>query len=381
MKNEKDFQKAKSENQKVFNQKIKENKGNYNKKVSDAETEYKFNTENIKKQYQDEIQSSNDKLDNMLTLAKQKLEAALEANEKVYSAKVKACIDGGVAKIHEEWSKRDAEEKRIKCEKENLEKSDNMREHKTAQELRDRKLNKAFEDKQSKILKAETDTLSNKVSDEQVIIEFDKLFEEMIKSNKDAQMKQIKENNEEEKSEKEKFYEQNNKEIKDNYDNAVSDAEKLFKDAENLIEKEYADAVQTSNTEFNDKIEIAQQKLDAAVEANKHKYELRVNNSWFWKSSIREEWSKKDSEEHQLKIERDETARAEKSKDIKKAQNTKQKNYRKLLKINKTKLTRLKHVRAKICYQIMSPISKHWKNLIKHTERRQSLLKILTEKS
>ena len=86
-------------------------------------------------------------------------------------------------------------------------------------------------------MKAETDTLSHKVSDEQAIIEFDKLFEEMIKSDKDVQIKQIKVNNEEEKREKENFYEQNNKEIKDNYDDVVSDAEKVYKDAENLIEK------------------------------------------------------------------------------------------------------------------------------------------------
>ena len=152
MQNEKDFQKAKSENHNAFNHKIKENKGNYNKKVSDAETMYKFTIENINKQYHDAIQASKDKLDNMLTLAKQKLEAALETNEKIYSAKVKDCVDGGVAKIHEQWSKNDAEEKRIKIETEILAKSDSICAHKTAKETRYTKLSKALEDKQSKIL-------------------------------------------------------------------------------------------------------------------------------------------------------------------------------------------------------------------------------------
>ena len=340
--NEKELQKTKCENQKLFDEKLKEDNDNWDKKVSAAEAEFKFTSENINQEYQDAIQASNDELDSMLTLAKQKLEAALEANEKVYSTKVKVCIDEGAAEINEKWSKRDADEKRIKSEEENIAKSECIRAYKAAQETRDVKLSKAFEDKQSKILKAETDTLSTVISDEQTLTEFDRIFEEKLKFDEDAAIKQIKENFQKSKEERERLYEQTCKERTENYDKIISDAENVYKHAETLIEKEYQDAKLTSDDELRNKLTIAKQKFDAALEAINKKYRLKVDNSWFWKNSIREEWSRKQAEVQDQKIDNDESARTENTKAHKIAQQTKQRKLEEAFEVKQDKIDEAK---------------------------------------
>ena len=379
--NEKELQQSKSESKKLFDERVKENKENYDKKASDAKTEYKFTIKNIDKEYQSAIQASNDKLENMLELAAQQLEAALEANEKIYSAKVKACIDERVAEVNEEWSKRDAEEKRIKCENENMAKSDNIRAHKIAQENRDSKLNRTFEDKQSKIVKAETDILSNKMSDEQTLTDFDKFFEEKIKSDEDAEIKKIQEDLKKIKKEKEKHYEQSNKEIKEVYDRIVSDAGNVYKLAEKLIEKEYKDGILTSNDELNNKLIIAQKKLDAALEANNQLYGARVNNSWFWKSSIRDEWYRKNTEEQRLKIDSDGSARTENTEAHRIARETKQKKLKEALEDKQDKFDK-----AKTCMnqKLLSNLESHKQILEEldkaHREKTKSTVNTYREK-
>ena len=340
--NEKELQKTKCENQKLFDEKLKENNDNCDKKVSAAETEYKFTSENINQEYQDAIQASNDELENTLKLATQNLEAALEDNKKLYNSKVKACIDEGAAEINEEWSKRDADEKRIKSEGENIAKSECISAHKAAQETRDVKLSKAFEDKQSKILKAETDTLSTVISDEQTLTEFDRIFEEKLKFDEDAAIKQIKENFQKSKEERERLYEQTCKERTENYDKIISDAENVYKHAETLIEKEYQDAKLTSDDELRNKLTIAKQKFDAALEAINKKYRLKVDNSWFWKNSIREEWSRKQAEVQDQKIDNDESARTENTKAHKIAQQTKQRKLEEAFEVKQDKINNAK---------------------------------------
>ena len=111
--NEKELQEVKLQNKSSYEQEIKEHKDNYDKTVSDIETECQLTKEDINKEYQDAIQASNDELANMLTLATQKLEVALEANKQIYSAKIKAWADGVKPDVYEEWSKRDADENKI----------------------------------------------------------------------------------------------------------------------------------------------------------------------------------------------------------------------------------------------------------------------------
>ena len=149
--NDEEFQKADRENNESYEQAIKELKENYDRSVSDIETEYQLTKEDINKEYQDAIQASNDELANMLTLATQKLEAALAVNKQIYNVKIKDWKDKGITKVHEELSKRDAEEMKIKREIEKSTRTDNITAHKLAQETRDKKLNTAKEDKKANL--------------------------------------------------------------------------------------------------------------------------------------------------------------------------------------------------------------------------------------
>ena len=459
--NEKVFQDTKNDNQKLFDQKCEEHKEDCDKKVSDAETKYRITIENINKEYQESIQASDLELENTLKLVTQKLEAALEANKKIYSAKVKACIDEEVAIVNTEWSTKDAEERKIKTEKENSAKSDKISAQKTAQLTRDAKLNEVSEDKQSKIVKVETDTLSNRESDEQIVTKVcqnfkendedaqddqavevneelsaeekkvksesknleesdsihalkraqqtrdkelnkafqdkqskilkaetdtlvnresdeqkgDQNFEEKIKSDKDAEIKQIKEDFKEEKGEKKEVCEQNDKDIKDACDNMVSDAENEYEDVKNLIEKEYQDAIQVvSDDKLKNKLTIAQQKLDAALEANKQQYNSRRGTFfWYWKrSEPHEEWSKKNAEDQRLKIETDDSAKTANTEAHKLAKETKQRKLEEAFKTKQEKVDKAKTLmRQKLesNKQILEEFDKAHKEQIKQKEK------------
>ena len=316
--NNEEFQKADRENNVSYEQATKELKENYDRSVSGIETEYQFTEEEINKEYQDAIQASNEELENMLTLATQKLEAALAANEKIYNAKIKAWKDKGITEVHEEWSKRDAEEMKIKHEMEKSAKTNNITAYKLAQECRDRKLNTAKEDKKSKLAEAETtksqNLLSIKKSYEQKLEDLDKTFTEKMKSAQDTYDVKIKQSEMEfqgKKREKDKLYEQKIKEQKKNYDKTVFDAETEYQFTEEKIKKEYQDAIQASNNELENMLILATQTLEAALEANVKIYSAKIESSINkGKAEVHEKWAEKHAEEIRIKSESDNYARA-----------------------------------------------------------------------
>lgn len=153
---EEEFKEAKEQNDILCEQKVNEYKQKYEKALSDAEAEYKFTTSQIEQDYRNTIQSSDDELQRKLTLALQTKEAALNANERNYSAKVNACfLSSSKAKVQEEWSEKDAECEKAKSDTESTARSENISAQRNAQKDREDKLSNAFKDRQNKIEQAE----------------------------------------------------------------------------------------------------------------------------------------------------------------------------------------------------------------------------------
>ena len=347
--NEDDYQDIRKKSEKLQEQKIAENKDNYEKRLSKAQTEYKFIIEKINKEYEDAIQTSNDELNNTLRLAEQKLEAALEANKRIYTSKVKTLIDKGTAEVHEEWSKKDAEEKMTKGKVENSAKADNIRKHKVAQENRDKNMNKAYRDKQNIIMKAEEDmnqaVLSYEESYQQSLEEFDRTIKENMKFAKDTydeQKKEIEEEFQKVKIENEKVLEQSVKEQKEHYDKQISNLETEYEFTTKKITKQYQDTIQASNDQLEKILQIAEQKMETALKTNKQIYSAKIE-SWRKKrkAEIEEAWSKSNADERRVKSDSETLAKSDYNRKHKKAQETRDKELHEALEHKQNQLAQV----------------------------------------
>ena len=201
-------------------------------------TGYQYSTEQTDKQYEDATEASSDELEIRTKLTFK--EAALENKTLSYSVKVKAWTDEGKPDVHEEWSKRDTEEKGIKYESEISAMSSSIRAHKIEQETKDRELNMALEDKQSRAAKAETDMNQALLSDNG---SYEQTLDKELKTNaKSANLTY------------EESYEQAIKEHEEKYNKIVIDAETEYQITKLKINKEYQDAIQESNDELEKRL-------------------------------------------------------------------------------------------------------------------------------
>ena len=152
----KEYKLAIEKNDKFEELEIEKQRKKYEKTCSDAEAEYRFTTNQSEKDYNNAIQKNNNELQRELTLATEKLDAALDANKQVYSAKVQECYwNKSKTKVHTEWSEEDAKSKTTKSETESDARSKNNKKNKEAFDDRETKLKDAFRDKNSKIKEAE----------------------------------------------------------------------------------------------------------------------------------------------------------------------------------------------------------------------------------
>ena len=259
-------------------------------KTEECEKLYQLTIKEIDKDYQTTIQASDDELTKKLTLATQKLEIELKANERIYSEKAKSCLVEETS-IREQWSKSDAEAKKNKNESEKLARSDSVEACKAAKEYRENNLTTAKVDKEARIIKAEKEVNRNITEASHKNEEFNtEAVVKQTEANKTAKCNKEASifNAEEEK----KAAELKAKENKENADKFTADI-KMQEDRENklqrdrlfqkyqvdteLIDKEFEKMKQQINDEYQKKLKLSNENLKHFKEKSTQ-YETDIEN-------------------------------------------------------------------------------------------------------